>query len=287
MVVEEGGFDRAGKRLHLTQSAVSQRVKQLEEQAGQIMLVRATPPVPTDAGRQVIRHLRKVQRLEADLRDDLQLSGSETFTSLPIGVNADSLSTWFIDAIRPFLEKENALIDLTVDDQDQTHRQLREGRVLACVSTESKPLQGCRVEYLGCMKYRLMASRKFSERWFPDGFSRDAARKAPAILFTRHDTLHQQLLAKIFEENTPWPSSVHYLPDYVQFAAMITGGLAYGTLTSHQSDALLAQDKVIDLAPGKEQDVHLYWHTWTIQSRLLKRLSVQILQGADAILGGG
>ena len=47
MVIIEGGFEKASRRLHLTQSAISQRVKLLEDQYGQILLKRTSPPEPT------------------------------------------------------------------------------------------------------------------------------------------------------------------------------------------------------------------------------------------------
>ncbi|MBF3116153.1 LysR family transcriptional regulator, partial [Pseudomonas aeruginosa] len=47
-VVEQGGFERAAQALGLSQSAVSQRIKLLEARVGQPVLVRETPPHPTD-----------------------------------------------------------------------------------------------------------------------------------------------------------------------------------------------------------------------------------------------
>ena len=70
-VLQEGGFDRAAKALHLTQSAVSQRVKLLEEQTGQILLARTTPPQPTPAGQKLLKHSLQIKRLEDDLRDPI------------------------------------------------------------------------------------------------------------------------------------------------------------------------------------------------------------------------
>ncbi len=284
MVVEEGGFERAAKRLHITQSAVSQRVKQLEELAGQILLIRSSPPSPTDAGMQIIRHLNKVQRLEADLQDDLKLGDPADFTSLPVGVNADSLATWFLEVVRPFLLAEKALLDLRVDDQDQTHRLLREGKVLGCVSAEPNPLQGCRTDYLGSMRYRLLATPSYIKRWFPEGLTKDAILTAPAVLFTRHDTLHQQILEQVLGKSTPVPPFNHYVPDYDRFAQMLMADVAYGTLTEQQATAPLVNGELVDLAPGITQEVHLYWHSWTIQSRLLQGLTAQIIKGAKSVL---
>lgn len=48
-VIEETSFERAAKRLSVTPSAISQRIKQLEERVGQLLVVRQSPCKPTPA----------------------------------------------------------------------------------------------------------------------------------------------------------------------------------------------------------------------------------------------
>ena len=59
-VLEERGFERAALRLRITQSAVSQRVKQLEDELGAVLIVRESPPRATQAGERLLRHYRQV-----------------------------------------------------------------------------------------------------------------------------------------------------------------------------------------------------------------------------------
>ena len=49
-VLDAGGFEKAAQHLNLTQSAVSQRIRLLEDQIGAILLTRTSPPVATEAG---------------------------------------------------------------------------------------------------------------------------------------------------------------------------------------------------------------------------------------------
>jgi len=170
-VYNEGGFDKAARSLHLTQSAVSQRVKLLEDQAGQILLVRSTPPEVTPAGQRLLRHYVKVKKLEDDLLDDFSIGDAKRFASLAIGVNADSLATWFPQAMGSFLENERVTLDIRTDDQEQTHRMLKDGEVVGCISSRQQPMQGCRASYLGKMDYHLFAAPAFAAKWFPDGFN--------------------------------------------------------------------------------------------------------------------
>ena len=183
MVVNEGGFDKAADALHITQSAVSQRVKLLEEFTGQILIARTTPPTTTLAGRKLLKHYLKVKRLEDDLTGEMEKPSDKKLPSIAIGLNADSLATWFLDAIRTFLLREGVLLDIRVDDQDQTHRLLRDGEVMGCISTQEQPLQGCRIEFLGHMTYHMFAASEFAKKLFPNGLALAEAIHAPAIIY--------------------------------------------------------------------------------------------------------
>ncbi|MCP4686990.1 MAG: ArgP/LysG family DNA-binding transcriptional regulator, partial [Desulfobacterales bacterium] len=200
MVAREGGFDKAAGKLHITQSAVSQRVKLLEEQTGQVLIARTTPPGATPAGRKLVKHYLQVKRLEDDLAGGMDEPSGKGFTSMAVGVNADSLATWLPDAIRPFLLEERVVLDIRVDDQELTHRLLKNGDVVGCISTRDHPVQGCRMEYLGCMIYRMMAAPGFAAQWFPRGLAIEEVRRAPAVVFNRKDKLHHKLLRRVLGE---------------------------------------------------------------------------------------
>ena len=283
MVAQEGGFDRAARALHLTQSAVSQRVKLLEEQTGQILLVRTSPPTLTDTGRQLLKHYRQVKRLEGDLFDRISSSFREDFSILPVGVNADSLTTWFFDAVRPFLDTERVVLDLSVDDQEQTHRLLKDGEVMGCVGDQAAAMQGCRVDYLGRMDYRLLASPGFSARWFPDGLTIDAIGRAPAVIFNRKDDLHNKLFRLAFG-TVPAAIPAHFVPSSEKFVDLIASGLAYGMLPDLQSAKLLRDGRLVNLLPDHYVPVKLYWHCWNFRSELLERFTRALVAGARKVL---
>ncbi|BBD09224.1 LysR family transcriptional regulator ArgP [Desulfovibrio ferrophilus] len=287
-VVTEGGFERAARVLHLTQSAVSQRVRLLEEQTGQILVARSTPPVPTPAGRQLLKHYRQVRILEGDLNMDANQEGSSDNgfnQTVAVAVNADSLATWFLPAVQPFIQEHQVLLDLCVDDQDETHKLLKDGDVVGCVSARSEPMQGCRVEVLGGMEYRLVATPEFARRWFPHGLTVEAVRRAPAVTFNRVDESINVILRNVFG-HLPGAYPTHYVPSSEQFVTAIAGGWGYGTLPEQQSTELLATEKLVDLAPVHPMPVTLHWHCWNLDSPLLAELTRALVRGASAMLSG-
>lgn len=276
-VIDEGGFEKAAVHLHLTQSAVSQRVKLLEEQAGQVLLVRSSPPEPTRAGRLMVKHYRQVSRLEGDLHDTLFKHRADEYERLSVGVNADSLVTWFPAAVSGFLHRHRVALDLQVDDQGQTHRLLHDGEVAGCVSAEGRAVQGCRVDFLGAMEYRLLTTPDFADRHFASGFTLKAAKHAPAVIYNRKDELHHRMLRVRFgRSQTDFPR--HYVPGAEAFMEFIAQGAGYGMLPVLQAEKLLADGRLVEVDQRCRLDVPLHWHRWNLESALLDGLSSSLLE---------
>ncbi len=283
MVVREGGFDKAARVLCLTQSAVSQRVRQLEERVGQVLLSRGTPPSPTTVGQVYLKHYNRVRLLEEDLEGLQKSTSAGTFVSVPVGVNADSLETWFMDSVDPFLQDHSALLDLRVDDQDQTHRYLKLGEVVGCVSTEAKPMQGCVCYELGEMSYRMMGTPEFVDRWFSKGIDWESALCAPAVIFSRDDQLHHRQMRQAFGK-APARLTAHYVPSAEPFLRMIRSGFAYGMLPDLQSRELTASGTLVEIIPDQSISVRLFWHCWNLESELLQALTGCVRSGAKRFL---
>ncbi|MCF8069005.1 MAG: LysR family transcriptional regulator ArgP [Desulfobacterales bacterium] len=282
-VTREKGFEKAARALHITQSAVSQRIKLLEDQTGQVLLARTTPPKTTSAGKKLLKHYLKVKQLEDDLADEMHKPAIKSFSSISIGINTDSLETWFPDAVRPFLLEEKVLLDIRVDDQEQTHRMLKDGVVSGCISTMEKPIQGCCISYLGCMNYRMMATPEFAERWFSKGLTIEDISRAPAIMFNRKDELHYKLLRQSLGK-VPTLIPTHYVPSVEKFLDFITAGISYGMLPDKQSAPLILSGCLINLAPENHVPVKLYWHCWNLKSNLLKSISQHLVRGTKNLL---
>ena len=131
-VVREGSFERAARALNVTPSAISQRIRLLEERVGCALVVRGQPCAATEMGRRLCQHVDRVMLLEQELQEAVPVLAREggVRVSLPIAVNADSLATWLAPVIAAFAADAPVLLEVAVDDQDYTAEWLRGGKVL-------------------------------------------------------------------------------------------------------------------------------------------------------------
>ena len=283
MVIQEGGFERAAKVLLLTQSAVSQRIRLLEDQCGQLLLTRTTPPLPTEAGKVLLKHYQQVHMLEAGLNQTLKGTSEALPQQLAIGINADSLDYWFLDAVLPLLKETHLLLDLRVADQEQTQRYLRDGDVVGCISTEPRAMPGCRVDDLGEMHYRMLATPEFKQRWFPEGLTVAALQLAPAVLFNRSDGLHQLFIERyVTAETVTFPAN--YIPAPNQYLQLIESGCCYGMVPVWQARDLLDRGVVQAFSCGSDIAVRLYWHRWNIAAPPLELLTAHLIRSAQKFM---
>lgn len=282
VIVDEGTLDAAAGRLGVTQPAVSQRLRALENIVGQVLLVRSRPVRPTEAGQAVIRLARQIAHLEADAASALGLVGGDTRTSVPIAVNSDSLSTWFLAPLVDLSERLPVVFDLHRDDQDYTVGLLEAGTVIAAVTSRSTPIAGCRVTPLGAMRYRPMATPEFHARWFADGVTAEALAHAPLVDFDRRDDLQSRwLVGRGVDPSLP---PRHRVPASSEFADAVRWGLGWGQLLPFQSDDEVARGRLIGL-DDSHVEVPLYWQQWTLRSTLLDAVADEIVAHARAVLG--
>lgn len=189
-IIREGSFERGAAALGITPSAISQRVRGLEERLGAILIVRGQPCEPTELGRTLCAHLDRVRLLEQDLAPSLgHAADADAPITLSIAVNSDSLATWFPAAIAAFTSGPNVTLGLTLDDETRTSNRLRANEVLAAVTDDPEPVQGCKTMPLGALSYVACASPAFIECHFADGVNADTLMRAPHIRFDRHDAV--------------------------------------------------------------------------------------------------
>jgi LysR family transcriptional regulator (chromosome initiation inhibitor) len=285
--IREGSFEAAARRLHVTPSAISQRIRLLEERLGQVLIQRGAPCRPTAAGRPLLRYAEAAALLEAETLAALGIDGDGAAPAIriPIVVNADSLDSWFLEVFDALAAGGGLTLDIRVEDQDHSMDWLREGAVMAGVSAHPKPPQGCDAEPLGVMRYRALATPAWRDRHCPGGGDAALAAAlavAPMLSLNAKDALQQAFLAAVGAAGARPPT--HFAPTTRAFGEAIRRGLAWGMLPEQLAGAERAQGRLVELRPGQAIDVPLYWHRWRIGSAALDRLSEAVRAAAARAL---
>jgi LysR family transcriptional regulator (chromosome initiation inhibitor) len=278
-VVQSGSFERAALLLSVTPSAVSQRIRQLEERLGTILVVRGSPCVATEKGLWLCRHMDNVSILESELfhhlpslahRDDLQRR-----VTLPVATNADSLATWFVEAAAAFTSASSYLLNISVDDQDSTAEWLTAGKVIAAVTSAEKPVSGCRRYELGALRYHTTASPEFISRYFSDGVTEKALTAAPALTFNQKDQLQAEWIRRYLGKDINIPT--HWLPSSQSFVEAGLRGMGWCTNPAELVHEHLASGRLVELIPGTTLDTPLFWQINRLVADRLSPLTETII----------
>ena len=273
-VIREGGFDRAALALGVTPSAISQRVRALEERVGAVLVVRSQPCRPTAIGARLCAHVEQVRLLEGDVLSalpGLAQGGALDARTLPVAVNADSLATWFPAAASDFALQSGALLDLVIDDEGYTAERLRNGEVLAAVTADPTPVTGCQRFNLGAVPYVATAAPAFVARHFARGLDAAALQQAPMLRFDRRDRLQARWVLKATGGEVAPPT--HWIPSTQGMLDMTLAGLGWGMAPLSLCAPHLAAGRLVDLAPGQRIEVRLYWQRTRLAASLLDQLT--------------
>ena len=290
-VVREGSFERAARALNVTPSAVSQRIRALEERAGCVLVVRDQPCYATDAGRALCQHLDRVRLLEHELQGALPAAlmaedgGDEApRVPLPLAVNADSLGTWFAPAVARFAAGAPVLLQLSVDDQDHTAEWLRSGAVLAAVTGVGSAPAGFSSQPLGAMRYVAAASPAFVARYFAQGVNAASLARAPSLQFNAKDALQARWVERQCGAQPALPR--HNVPSLQAFVATCVAGMGWAMQPQTLIQAELQAGTLVELVPRTPLDVPLHWQQARAGSVLLEGLTRCVMAAARGALVG-
>ncbi|MCD9148892.1 LysR family transcriptional regulator ArgP [Pseudophaeobacter flagellatus] len=275
-VIRLGSFDSAAQSLGLTPSAVSQRIKALEERVGGALIKRGLPCTGTKAGQRLAKHAEDVAVLEGQVSRALALDPSpEAPPLLRIAVNADSLATWFIAAM---VATPDLLFDLVIDDQDHSADWLKRGEVSAAITAHAQPVPGCNAQPLGVMRYQAMASPAYMAKWFAGRPTAQALAQAPCLTYNPKDTLQQRWIQLYFGKTITPPA--HFIPSAQGFADAALAGLGWGMIPVAQMAPALKSGALVPLLPDSAMDVALNWQVSRVMASALAPLTRAVLSSA-------
>lgn len=285
-VVREGSFEAAARSLKVTPSAISQRVKLIEERLGSVLVVRGQPCTATDTGARLCRHAELMGALEAELHRDLpelaQAGMLRGAASLRIAVNADTLDSWFVAAMARFGREDDTLLELAVDNQDHTADWLRRGQVLGAVTSIASPVQGCRSRRLGSLRYIATASPAFVRRWFVQGVDAAALARAPSLVFDGKDGLQTQWVRRVLRCELALPA--HRVPSTRAFVDAALAGVGWGMNPEGLVRKHLQAGRLVELVADQAVDVPLWWQSARLPVPSLERLGKAVVAAAGEAL---
>ncbi len=284
--VRAGTFDAAARELHVTPSAVSQRIKALETRVGRVLLHRTKPIEPTPAGHVLVRLAAQVDLLEREAVAELVGSevggadedGDVPWAEIPLAVNADTMATWLLDAMAAVQDRHRVTFELLRIDENLSAQRLRHGDVMGAVTSVPQPVPGCRVVRLGTMRYLGLATPAYVERHLPDGPTAAALARAPLIDFDRSDVLQRGFLRKLTRRHLTPP--VTYVPAVRDYDEAVRRGMGWGMLVDAQSREDVAAGRLVEIAPGRHVDVPLFWQHWRLGSALMDDLTAAVVEAA-------
>ncbi|SMO65912.1 LysR family transcriptional regulator ArgP [Ruegeria faecimaris] len=279
-ILRHGSFDAAATELSVTPSAISQRIKSLEDRIGAALITRGAPCTATPAGLRIARYAEDIGLLEAQLARELALEGTSGPTQVRIAIPADSLATWFIAAMA---QTDELLFDLVIDDQDHSADWLRRGEVSAAVTTGGQPVSGCDAHPLGDFRYIPTASPGFMHKWFRDGVTKSSLAIAPCLTFNQKDGLQKAWFAREFGHYISPPS--HFLPSSHGFVDAAIAGIGWGMNPIELVQKPLADGLLCPLIPDTPLDVPLTWQVGRVLSSALSPLTAAVKRAAvDALI---
>ncbi|MCW4453660.1 LysR family transcriptional regulator ArgP [Flavobacterium sp. MXW15] len=284
-VIREGSFERAAQSLNVTASAVSQRIKALEDRVGHLLVKRSSPAEATPEGRILVQLAEQTALLEHDALHRMGIADADLpRASIPVAVNHDSLETWFPEAALRFAESTGTTLDLHTEDQDHTVALLRQGAVLGAVTTLAEPVQGCQIHALGSIRYAATCTPEFHARHFARGVNAQSLAQAPVLVFNRKDDLQARYARRLAGVEQPLNAPTWWIPSTRAFVHANLGGLGWTMNPLPLVRRHLESGRLVYVKQRAWEDVPLYWQHWKGEVKTMALLTRAVLEAASALV---
>ena len=276
-VLRLGSFELAAEELAITSSALSQRIRQLEERLGSVLVVRGAPCRGTPEGNLVYRHAQEMALRERDLLRQMEDGAANRPIPVAVALNADTLATWFIPAMDGI---EGLLFHLSVDDQDHGAGMLGRGEALAAVTIDARQVAGCDTFDLGVLRYIPVARPDFRARHFGEGLSPETLARAPTLTYDEKDRLQSSWIAMATGERIVPPTHMMTTSHGLCDAAL--AGLGWVMLPHPMAYPLIEAGRLEMLTEDTELhiDTPLTWQVSRAAGKLLAPVTRAVRRAA-------
>jgi len=290
-IIREGNFERAAEALKITTSAVSQRIKNLEDRVGATLIIRGQPCRATEVGQKLCAHLDRVHMMESEVSSKLSpdMDSATPPIQLRVAVNSDSVATWFLQAAADFSNKTCGTIEIITDHEQHNSERLVSGDVLAAVTAGRRQIAGYRSTRLGNLRFQVTASPAFAHKWFPKGVNPEQFAQAPYIQFAQAPYIQFDRTDRL---QRLWARQLRISLKGSNFLVPSTEGGVNGALHGVGwaiNPEILVQPRIadgslVDLFPGRYLYEPLFWQTARIGEFVLDELTSSVVAVAKQYL---
>ncbi|WP_164990484.1 LysR family transcriptional regulator [Agromyces albus] len=191
-IAETGSLDAAARRLEITPSAVSQRLKSLETLLGRVVLVRSKPVRLTTAGDSVVRFARQAQQLEDEVLRNLGVVSRGIRPRISVRVDTDLRSYW-VAAVAS--AAADIPVDISMFEEGVWDDGRESGQAAIAVTVRPEEAPGWETISLGSVGFDAVASPAFVERWgLLRAGSLSFSNDAPTVIVRGRERRHNTFL---------------------------------------------------------------------------------------------
>jgi LysR family transcriptional regulator, chromosome initiation inhibitor len=288
VLIEEGSFERAARRLSITQSAVSQRLRTLEGDAGTVLVVRSRPLKLTATGEVLLKHANRLRLARSDFQR--HAGALKPFTAgtawkderIAIALDGDSVA-WALPALDE-LARRGLSLEIFVDPLDCTRDRLRDGQVMGCITSAEFPPAGCKAVPIGAVEYLAVAQPAYAREHLPDGLGPYNFSAARFVACDRKDGLAPQFVHRAFGVAHARLDEC-YVPTPEGRLRAVLAGWGLGILPEGLVREPLEHGRLLNVAPRHSMRVMLYWQCWNGESSVLDALGAALAGALPAARG--
>ncbi|MDP3561946.1 MAG: LysR family transcriptional regulator [Legionellaceae bacterium] len=257
-IVKQGTVHAAASMIHLTQTAVTQRIKALEQKLGTTLFIRSRRGMElTPEGEALHRYCQQILELNGQLMADIQGSGVTTDIRMRIAGPTSLMRSRIIPSCEPVMRAFPGLrMSFIVDDATNIHHRLKSGEAELVILSPEHLFDELSSKTLYSEHYVLLCSSKWKSRTL-----HNIIQEERIIDFEDDDRMTFNYLKtyNLFEHAK---TERHFVNNTESLAYLITAGIGYGVLTKEFAKPYIERGEIMILNDAKtyEHKIALAWY---------------------------
>ena len=241
----------AAEKLHITQTAVTQRIKNLEQTLNSTLFIRSRKGMTlTPEGEALLRYCHAAKELEGQTIAQLAGGGEIIERELKISAPSSIMQSRITPACQPILKRyPNLLLHFQVNDVENRQQQLKHGNCDLAIIDSQYLTPEMKYKKLKPEQYILVCPYTWRDRNLMD-----ILRHERIIDFDPSDNITLTYI-KHFKLTSEIKTGRLFINDTQQLASLIEQGLGYTTLTQEFAEPLLNKKSLFCLNAHKTLDL--------------------------------